>query len=187
MQTEVLSVHKEKIKDILASRPNQALGILDLDVEFYKEEKKESEKFYLFDFNGPFQNLSSRYGLEEALTKFIQEPRRIRFGYRDYIMPLVSKYAELKKGGYKFDGVWMWEDIAYNDGLYFSLEKYHSQLFYIHKDICDFFKSERLPLFFHCDGRVEKLIPFLIDAGVKAVHPMQESCNGDILKLKKQF
>jgi hypothetical protein len=187
MQTQVLNIHKEIIIDTLRSNPVGKPGIFDLDVEFYKKELRESERFYLFCFNGPFQDLSPRFGLQEALVKFVHKARHTTLGYKDYVNKIIARYEELTKNGYKFDGVWMWEDMAYNDGLFFSLEKYRSQLFDIHKEICEFFKSQNLPLFFHCDGRVEKLIPFLIDAGVKAVHPVQESCNGDIIKLKKQF
>lgn len=188
MQAEVLITHKERIRNILESKPAEGTAILDRDIEFYTANSPiQSDKFFLFPFNGPFQTMSSKLGLEEALVKFIREPRHTLSDFKDYQKCAIADYKRLKKQGYAFNGAWMWEDIAYDKGVYFPAEKYRAQLLGIHKDMAGFFASENLPLFFHCDGNVEALIPFLADIKVKALHPMQEKSNPDILEIKKVF
>lgn len=188
MQAKVLASPKERIRNILKSKLVDRTGIFDLDIELFSEGGlKESEKFFLFCFDGPFQSMSSEMGLEEALTKFIQEPRHSLSSFKENQKQIIKEYKGLKDDGYKFDGVWMGEDIAYNNGLYFSIEKYRNQLLGIHSDLSDFFTSESLPLFFHCDGGVEDLIPLLVGAKIKAVHPVQEKPNPNLLKIKRDF
>ena len=53
----------------------------------------------------------------------------------------------------------------------------------LHKDIVDYFKSQGLPCFFHCDGNVEELIPILSDMHIAALHPMQERSNPSLIKM----
>lgn len=175
---------KERIKAILKSEPADRMGILDLDIELFSENSpKASDRFFLFTFNGPFQNMSSVYGLEETLTKFVQWPRHSVLSFKESQKQIIKEFKRLKDKGFGFDGAWMGEDIAYNKGLYFSIEKYRKELLGIHKDLSDFFTSEGLPLFFHCDGNVEDLLPCLAAAKIKAIHPVQELCNPNLLRL----
>lgn len=188
MPAQVLTPHKELIRNILNAGPADRIGIFDLDLQFYvKDSPETSDKFYLFSFDGPFQRMSSEYGLEKALIRFKQEPRHTLSSFKENQRQMIAEYRRLKDKGFEFDGVWMGEDIAYNNGLYFSTEKYREQLLGVHRDISDFFSSERLPLFFHCDGKVEALIPLLVKAKIKAIHPVQELCNPGLLRLKKDF
>jgi len=188
MQTKVLSSKKELIKEVLSGKEPGRIASLYSDIDLYSEKTtKESDRFFQFDFNGPMQSLSSEIGLESALERFIQEPRQIASFFKKRLLEIIETYRDLKHQGCKFDGVWMWEDIAYDKGLYFSIEKYRNQLIGVHKDICDFFISEGVPIFFHCDGNVQNLIPLLVAIGVKAIHPMQEKVNPDLMKLKEIF
>ena len=100
---------------------------------------------------------------------------------------IFSEYRKLKDKGFSFDGVWIGEDIAYDNGLYFSPKKYRDQLKPIHKDICSFFAEKGQRVFFHCDGKIEGLIPHLVGMGVKAIHPVQERCNPNFLAIKKDL
>jgi hypothetical protein len=188
MQTKVLISAKQRIRDTLLSRPTDKLGIFDLDIEITdKNAKKESDRFLLFGFNGPFQQLSFDVGLEEALRMFESEPHRLCFLFKKRQEMILGRYQALKARGIAFDGAWMWEDIAYDKRLYFSLEKYRNRLMGIHRDICSFFISEGLAPLFHCDGNVEALIPFLAAMGIKAIHPMQEASNPHLLTIKKVY
>lgn len=188
MPAKVLIPRKELIRNILNAAPADRIGIFDLDLLFFTENSSRiSDKFFLFSFDGPFQRMSSGYGFEEALIRFQQEPRHTLESFKESRKRIIAEYRSLRDKGYKFDGVWMGEDIAYNKGLYFSIKKYRNQLLGMHRDIADFFSSENLPLFFHCDGNVEALLPALVEARVKAVHPVQELCNPNLLKLKKDF
>jgi len=47
-------------------------------------------------------------------------------------------------------------------------------------------KSRGKPVMFHCCGNLEKVVPYLIDIGVDAIHPFQSICN-DIYQMKKKY
>lgn len=188
MQAKVLISPKERIRRILESKSVDRIGIADLDIEFFSENgPKISDKFFLFSFDGPFQSMSSKTGLEEALIRFAREPRRSLLSFKKSQGQITAEYKKLKDKGFEFDGAWMGEDIAYQKGLYFSIEKYHRELWGIHKDLSGFFTSERLPLFFHCDGNIEGLLPYLAALEIQAIHPVQERCNPNLVRLKREF
>ena len=179
---------KDRIGNILRSKPVDRIGILDLDIDISSNNsQKESEKFFLYAIDGPFQSLSSELGLEEALTGFVQEPRHVLSYFLKKHKDIIAGYKRLKEAGCRFDGVWLGEDIAYDNGLYFSQERYQRQLSGFHKDIFSYFKTEGLKVFFHCDGKVEHLIPHLADMGAAAIHPLQEKCNPGLLEIKRDL
>ncbi|MFC1808055.1 hypothetical protein ACFL0T_06810 [Candidatus Omnitrophota bacterium] len=188
MQTEVLISHKEHIRKILSRQHVKRPATLERDIDFSSRSKElKSDKFFLFDFNGPFQTMSSKLGLEKALIQFAQEPRHVLSYFKDILESIFKQYNRCKDEGYQFDGVWIWEDIAYDKGLLFSVARYRSQLIALHRELCDFFNSEGLLPFMHCDGNVESLIPLWVSIGVKGIHPIQEQCNPNILQIKDIF
>ena len=188
MQAKILASSKKRIKDIIEAKPTDRIGIFDKDIELYSQNhSKSSKEFFIYDFDGPFQSLSKEMGLENALVFFEKEPRRCFSYFRDRLLSIMGDYESLKESGIIFDGAWITEDMAYDNGLYFSLNKYRNELLGFHKDICMFFLNQNLPLFFHCDGKIEDLIPFLDGIGIKAIHPAQEKCNPNLLSIKKTF
>jgi len=180
--------HKERIVGLLRSEPVDRIGILDQDIELYSQgAARESEKFFALGLNGPFQAMSSELGLEQALIRFAQEPRHCMEFFKDYLAKIVQEHKILRDDGFRFDAVWIWEDIAYDKGLYFSTKKYAEHLSRPHRDIVEFFASQGLPAFFHCDGRVEELIPFLVRMQVAAMHPVQERANPNLIEIKRDL
>ena len=188
MQAENLASSKKRIKDIIEAKPTDRIGIFDKDIELYSQNhSKSSKEFFIYDFDGPFESLSKEMGLENALLFFEREPRRCFSYFRDRLLSIMEKYETLKESGTIFDGSWINENMAYDNGLYFLLSKYRNELLGFHKDICMFFLNQNLPLFFHCDGKIEDLIPLLDGIGIKAIHPVQERCNPHLLSIKKTF
>ncbi|GEM_PF-2643131 len=154
----------------------------DLDFKAYKPGKN---KFAMLALNGPFQQMAAKCGLQQALIDLAREPQQVKEFFKNSLNNIFSEYKKHKEKGLRPDGIWLYEDIAYDNGLYFSEEKYKNSLFDFHKEISLFFENEGLFTVFHCDGNIEKLLLFLIKAGFSGTHPVQESCNPNILRIKK--
>lgn len=158
----------------------------DFDLDF-KVDNPDKNKFVLIRLDGPFQQLVSRKGLQQSLIDFAREPRHTKDFFKSSLNNAFSKYKKLKEEGHTFDAIWIYEDIAYDNGLYFSIDKYKSQLLDFHKEISSYFQNEAVFVIFHCDGMIEQLMPFLIKAGFSGIHPLQESNNPNIIRIKKDF
>lgn len=158
----------------------------DFDLNF-KINSAQKDKFTFFPINGPFQRMASDRGLSQSLIDFTREPRHTRDFFKSGVNSIISEYKKSKQEGNNFDGVWLWEDIAYDNGLYFSFERYKDTLFDFHKQISAYFQDEGLFTIFHCDGGVEGLIPFLIKSNFFGIHPLQELSNPNIIRMKKDL
>ncbi len=155
------------------------------DSSFGRTDKPDKNKFILLCLNGPFQQLVSTKNLQQSLIDFTREPRHTKDFLKSSLNNIFSEYKGQKEEGHRFDGIWLWEDIAYDNGLYFSIEKYRNQLFGFHNEISSYFQNEGLYVVFHCDGNIEQLIPFLVKSKFCGIHPLQESSNPNIIRIKK--
>src|SRR3989338_2540816 len=106
--------------------------LFDFDLDFRKD-KQNKNKFTILSLEGPFQQMIAKKGLQQALMDFSRETRRTKDFFKDTLSNIFSEYRKHKEKGLVFDGIWLYEDIAYDNGLYFSFEKYEDTLFDFHK------------------------------------------------------
>ncbi len=85
------------------------------------------------------------------------------------------------------DGIWLWSDMAYKNGLLFSTSFYKNSLFPLHKEICSFSASKGLPVIIHSDGNLNSIMDLLVEAGFSGLHPAESSAGMDLEDLKKKY
>lgn len=164
------------------------IKLIDIDDIFFPLKTQDKEKFLCISFPEPFQSLCDAYTTQETLKRIASDPEGIKAELAlraDNMLDRLEKIID--KEHMKFDGAWVWGDAAYNEGLYFSMPFYKETLLPLHKKIFSFLNSRGLPVFFHSDGNITELIPYLLDAGVKAIHPLEESSGMDIQELLSKY
>ncbi len=82
------------------------------------------------------------------------------------------------------DGLWVFDDIGFVNGPFFSPKVYRRYLQPAHRMICSPYRRKGLPVILHTDGNVEPLIPDIIDAGFTALQPLEAKAGMDVVKLK---
>jgi len=78
------------------------------------------------------------------------------------------------------------DDITYGSGLFIQPDVFLRLWKDREKAMIDCVKAAGLPCEFHTDGRLEVVLPYLIDLGVDLVNPVEPYCN-DIVALKQTF
>ena len=124
-------------------------------------------------------------GTKRLLISFIRGPRTI-----SYIFDVLGKFlAEAGKSliDAGVDGLWAWEDLGYSGGPFISPRLYREFLAPIHKRIFAPFRKRNLPVIYHTDGDVRKLMPDLIEAGVTALQPLEAKAGMDVRELKEKY
>jgi uroporphyrinogen decarboxylase len=157
------------------------------DLEAGYEQAKSNNRFITISTLGPFEKVKQMIGFESALRAIHHEPKFIEKKVGESCDSIIEEYIYLKSENFLFDGLWLWEDIAYQKGLLFSLGSYKRILFGFHRKLCDFFQKEGMSVIFHSDGDVRAAIPLLIEAGVLAIHPLENSCGIDIRDLRREY
>jgi len=78
------------------------------------------------------------------------------------------------------DGVWLYEDLGYKNGLFASPKVLREVIFPYYKEMIDFFHARNLPVVLHTCGSTAEAIPLIIEAGFDAVNPMErKALNND--------
>ncbi len=127
-------------------------------------------------------------GTDNVLLKLAEEPRRMaRFIERlgEFLEGIV--HAQVKAAGGLLKGLYVWGDVAYDHGMFFSpaywREVYQPQV----KRICDAAHSYGLKTIYHGCGDARAIYDGLIEAGVDCYNPLEAKAGLDVVELKRQF
>ncbi len=99
----------------------------------------------------------------------------------------IATAEEMIARGIEFDGAFLYDDLGYKNGTFFSPKVYLEQLFPAHKRIFGFFNSRGMPVIMHSCGRVRGFIPYFIEAGLSCLQPLETKAGMDLIELKKQY
>ncbi|MBL7201453.1 MAG: hypothetical protein ISS56_15035 [Anaerolineae bacterium] len=73
----------------------------------------------------------------------------------------------------KPDGIWLYEDLGYKNGLFASPGVLGDLIFPYYKELIDFFHSYDLPVVLHTCGSTAQALPLIVEAGFDALNPME--------------
>ena len=78
------------------------------------------------------------------------------------------------------DGMWIYEDLGYKNGLFAAPRVLKELIFPYYKELVDFFHSYDLPVVFHTCGSTAEAVPLIVEAGFDALNPMErKALNND--------
>jgi uroporphyrinogen-III decarboxylase len=136
----------------------------------------------------PHEFLWRIIGTENALLKIAEDPDFIakfieRIG--DFLVGIVGAQVAAASGALR--GLYVWGDIAYDHGMFFSPDYwrkvYKPQL----KRICDAAHAHGLKTIYHGCGNASAVFEDMIEAGVDAYNPMEVKAGVDVVDLKRRF
>lgn len=150
------------------------------------EGAKSKNKFRMLTAIDPFEDLSCAFGLEPLLEKIAKDVASVFGEFRKSAGKTIKQLDAALGRDKDIDGIWLWSDMAYKNGLFFSTSFYENYLFPLHKEICSFSASKGLPVIIHSDGNLNSIVSFLIEAGFSGLHPIESSAGMDLEELKKK-
>jgi len=71
------------------------------------------------------------------------------------------------------DGVWIYEDLGYKNGLFASPRVLRELIFPYYAELVDFFHGYDLPVVLHTCGSTAQALPLIVEAGFDALNPME--------------
>ena len=78
------------------------------------------------------------------------------------------------------------DDIAYGSGLFIKREKFLNLYFDRMKTLLKKPKDKNILIAYHTDGKLDEILPILIDLGINAIHPIEPTYN-NIYEIKKKY
>jgi uroporphyrinogen decarboxylase len=71
------------------------------------------------------------------------------------------------------DGVWLYEDLGYKNGLFASPKVLTELIFPYYREMIDFFHGYDLPVVLHTCGSTAQAMPLIVEVGFDALNPME--------------
>lgn len=77
------------------------------------------------------------------------------------------------------DGIWLYEDLGYKNGLFASPKVLEELVFPYHRRLIEFFHSYNLPVVLHTCGSTAEAMDLIVDVGYDALNPMERKAVGN--------
>lgn len=138
---------------------------------------------------GLFERAWYLRGFEQFLVDLMLEKAAVHRFMERLLEHQMQGYADVFEAvGPYVEGVLLTDDLATQDSLIVSRDLYREMIFPYQKRLFDFIASFGKHLIYHSCGAVHPLIPDLMEAGVRILHPIQRSaCGMDPLSIKREF
>ena len=123
---------------------------------------------------------------ERLLRAVIMEPDWVKDIYWANARLAMEMCDRMMKGGFSFDGAFLFCDLGYRGGLFFSPKHYEEQLHPVFKELCRYFHSHDMQVLLHCCGKVKDLIPYFVEEGIDCLQPLEVKSEMDLIELKEK-
>lgn len=151
-----------------------------------EREYKDLEPYFTIGcMNGPISGLIEQQGFLKAMLSTKNNPALFSATATD-LLQKTEKTAQWA-GSNGFQAMAITDDIAGNQGLYFSFDYFQDTLWPVYKAMAEIIKGQGMFAFFHSDGDIRKIIGLLIQAGIDCIHPVDTQAGQDLYQLKEEF
>ena len=124
---------------------------------------------------------------EDLLMTMLDDPELIRDMNLTQVELALSMLDMFGSRGFKFDGVFYYNDMGYRNGILFSPDTYMKVQYEADKIGFDYFHSKDMKVLLHCDGDGRELIPILVDIGLDCLEPLEVKANMDLKTIKDKY
>jgi uroporphyrinogen decarboxylase len=162
-------------------------GRLPADLDRLYKDFRENDRFVMVCVHDPYEASWSKLGPTYLLESMSRDPGLVKEVFHTITELNIRVCEELIGRGYEVDGAWIWGDIAYSTGTFFSPHMYQEILYPFHCRLMGYFKGLGLPIVYHSDGDIRRVIPLLLAAGATCIQPVESKANMDLLKLKREY
>lgn len=114
---------------------------------------------------------------------------------KEWIRDFNRVYTDFFKAHYKYlfeqaglpDGIWMFEDMGYKNGLFCSPSILQDLIFPYFIELVEFFHSYDLPVVLHSCGDIREAMPMILAAKFDGLNPMEAKAGCDVLEFARKY
>lgn len=178
----------EELKPLLAYDDKRLLWDYDWNNGEKYKKAREEEKFVTYDSPISYDIFAGRItGPEILLPAMIEDPDWVRDMFETHIDLVIRCADEMMKRGMVFDAGFLYDDMGYRNGAFFSPKLYREIIMPVHKKACDYFHSREMKMMLHSCGNILEFIPMLVEAGWDCIQPLEAKAGMDVVALKKKY
>ncbi|HHX50895.1 MAG TPA: hypothetical protein GX711_05620, partial [Clostridia bacterium] len=129
---------------------------------------KNSDFFVFALLDGIFQGTGSLFAFSEFIMGTVTKPgilSSLATAYGEFLLALARRCL-----GAGAHGIMMGDDMAYNRGTMVSPQTLEQVFFPAYGRLLKELKALGKPVFLHCDGNIQSLLPAIVDLGFDGLH-----------------
>ncbi|MGQ9479738.1 MAG: uroporphyrinogen decarboxylase family protein [Thermoproteota archaeon] len=144
-------------------------------------------RFITYHATVGFDKIQKYVAMPRLLKAVVTEPDWVVDMYWTDARLVMNMCDRMMRAGLKFDGAFLFCDLGYKNGLFFSPERFEEQLHPVFKELCRFFHSREMMVLLHSCGMVKDLIPYFIEEGIDCLQPLEVKAGMDLIELKEKY
>jgi uroporphyrinogen decarboxylase len=147
-----------------------------------------SDRFSCFGFLFLIELMRAMIGDLVMLPSLLLEPDWIHDICRTYTDFFKKHMAYVMDEVGRPDGVWIYEDLGFTNGLFASPKTIRELLLPYYKEMVSFLKDDYgVAALIHTCGDIREAVPIIIEAGWDCLQPMEAKAGVDVLELADTF
>jgi uroporphyrinogen decarboxylase len=126
-------------------------------------------------------------GTETLLVAMLEDPDWVFDIYNTMVDANIALYDMIWDKGYKFDSLFMYDDMGYKNTQFFSRDIYRKLLMPAHAKAFKWAGERGIHRHLHACGNINAFVPDLLDIGLDALNPLEVKAGMDPLDLKRAY
>lgn len=177
---------KPPIEDIEDAEKYKMPDIKKVSGKIISDFSKNTDLFVMGQIGGPVSMLDEMFPMEDYLVYCLTNTKEMRsIGEKVMEFEIAKAKLFLNSGA---DAIFFADDIAFNSGTLLPPHIMEEIVFpfysYVVKEIK---KHKNVPIVFHSDGDLRKVMDKIVEAGFDGIQSLQPSASMDIAQIKKDY
>jgi uroporphyrinogen decarboxylase len=148
---------------------------------------RERRKYVTFNAACGYDLLQSYVRSEHLLAFMATDPGFVKEMVDVTSDLILASLAMMLKEGFRFDGLWVYDDMGYRNTSLFSPAMYREMILPADRKRNDWCHEHGMQTILHSCGCVKGLIPSLVDAGFDCLQPLEVKAGMDLRELKPVY
>jgi len=151
------------------------------------QQAREKGLYVTFGAACGYDLLQSYVKSEQLLLYMAEDPEWVKEMVDTFSDLIIAMAKMMIDEGFKFDGIWVFNDMGYRNSSLFSPTMYEEIIGPSDKKRNDLFHNLGMQTLLHSCGNIKGLIPFLIKNGFDCLQPLEVKAGMDLKELKQQY
>lgn len=136
----------------------------------------------------PYEYLWRMIGTENAMYWMMEEPEMYK-SFIDRIGDFLTEFleAQIKAGGGRLSGMYIWGDVAYRNGMLFNPNIWREVFKPQVKRLIDICHENSLMVIYHGCGNATPIYDDFVEIGLDAYNPLEVKADLDVVEIKKKY
>ena len=134
-----------------------------------------------------FEVMRQLVGDEILLMAMVEEPDWVLDMAQTYTGLILRDFQTLYDASAHTDAIWVYGDIAYNHGTFFSPATYRELIWPQHKRMVEWAHTRGMKLIYHTDGDARAFLDLFVEAGFDCLQPMEAKAGMDMRQLAPKY